>query len=511
MNYGGQPNSRVDLTPLENYTNSNKIQKNPLLEEDQEDQDDFVFIERQQKQQNQQNQQRKKLPFEYPSSPIAEDVSPYDVLGVSKDNSIDEINAVYKRLVIMLHPDKQMTAEALKMGWSVEEKNQAFREVRKAYQTILKTRKESNFPDYNIDYFINEEFSQQNALDRMGMTQEEARGEFNADRFNDNFKKEQSYHEHQGFNDPFSRGYNEFSTGKNFNSSDKITMPVRSDIEVSKNPILSKPEMVNGKIVRYVPKDTASVGLAPTGGFMELGVTVIDDFSMTMDCKGGICGSDLMSVYGQNNENWEDSVARDEKLYKKYNDQTRPEKKMNNLKNYRDQNATPKFDPRIQKQIDEENAKNEKMKSVRNSYLKQQDDYYENYSKRTIANHANNTRQHPFQQQTPPQLQQQPTRTNNFSQTQRPPQFQEYSTLNYNPHQQQLMTHNDQQPQQYHQPYQYQQQTQQQYQQQRPPQQQYQQQLFNNTDINSNLINRQLDTRSDQTKSQNPLFQQFFG
>jgi hypothetical protein len=162
-------------------------------------------------------------------------------------------------------------------------------------------------------------------------------------------------------------------------------MPTRPDIEVEKNPILQKPKMKDGKIVRYNPRDRASVGLAPTGGYMELGLTTVDDFSMTMDCKGGICGSDLQAVYGENHENWEDSVARDSSLYSKYNDETKPEKKMNQLKSARDSKYFEDFDPQVQRQIDEEERQKQQMQKIKEMHLRKQDAYYDEYANRMLG------------------------------------------------------------------------------------------------------------------------------
>lgn len=334
--------------------------------------------------------EEKKLPFQYPMPKESKKRSPYEILGVNPDDSIDEINAIYKKLVINLHPDKGLNEEAIKMGWTIEDKNRAFRQVRKAYKTILKSRKESDCPDYNIDYYINEEFTQTHRLDRLGMTKADTTPDnFNINKFNRGYEAEMKYHEQHGFSDPYSRGYNEFDTGKDYNSNEKIKMPVRADIDVTKNPKLAKAPMKNGQIIRHVPKDQASFGMEPNGSYAELGITNIQDFSMTMDCKGGICGSDLMAVYGQNTENWEDSVARDRNLYSKYNDETRIDKKMNLLRSERENFDFKAVDPEIQRQIRQEEEMNRKMDQMRASYIQSQDRYYDEYASRMLRNVPN--------------------------------------------------------------------------------------------------------------------------
>jgi curved DNA-binding protein CbpA len=395
--------SKIDLTPLEedNYRRQlesrerNHDYQRPIISPELETTQPQSYVRgvtnrNYDVRQPQTQKPKKRLPIEYPS--LKTETSPYEILGVSSDTSIDEINKLYKKLVISLHPDKGLSEEAIQMGWTVEEKNQAFRDVRKAYQTILKTRKDSDCPDYNIDYYIDEEFSQAHRLDKMGLNPTDALPEnFNVKHFNQNFSAEQQFHEQNGFSNPYERGYNEFGKSKeDFFRDDKIKMPTRADIEVTKNPVLERAQMKDGRLINYVPKDQESFGLqAPGVGYTELGITTVEDFSMTMDCKGGICGSDLMSVYGQNNENWEDSVARDQSLYAKYNDQTRPEKKMNRLHNDRKNFDFKDVDPEIQRQIDQEKAAEERMERMRRSFVSSQDRYYDEFASRALRNVPN--------------------------------------------------------------------------------------------------------------------------
>jgi hypothetical protein len=341
---------------------------------------------------------QEKLPSSYPipleHGPGGESQNPYTLLGVTPETPIEDINAVYKKLLIVLHPDKGITEDAQRLGWTVEEKNKAFRQIRNAYKVILKTRKEMDFPDYNLDYFVNEEFSQQYGLDRLNMTKQDTSPDnFSLNKFNQNFGTEQQYHEKQGFADPFAQGYKEFGGNKVFSDSGPtLKMPARPDIEAYTPTEFAKPEMVDGRIAKYIPKDIESVGIQASHGvgFAELGLTTVDDFSMSMSCKGGICGSDLMSVYGTNNENWEDSVARDKELYNKYNDTTAPERKMSKLRSSRKTFDFKDVDPTIQRQIDEEERQNKRMQAMRQSYIQDQDRYYDEFAQRTIMQQPNN-------------------------------------------------------------------------------------------------------------------------
>ena len=60
----------------------------------------------------------------------------YEVLGVAKGASDDEIKAAYRKLAIKFHPDKYAT-QSLQAQKDAEQK---FKEVNEAYDTIKKAR-----------------------------------------------------------------------------------------------------------------------------------------------------------------------------------------------------------------------------------------------------------------------------------------------------------------------------------------------------------------------------------
>lgn len=57
---------------------------------------------------------------------------PYAVLEVEETNSVSEVKAAYRKVVLKYHPDKR------KDKVSIEEANRKFREVKKAYEMIIK-------------------------------------------------------------------------------------------------------------------------------------------------------------------------------------------------------------------------------------------------------------------------------------------------------------------------------------------------------------------------------------
>lgn len=320
----------------------------------------------------------KKNPLTYPIQETQQIKDPYKTLGVKNTDTLDTIHKVYKKYITALHPDKALTTEAKKLGWTVESKFEAFTEVKDAYEKILILRKESKCPDYNIDYYIDEELKT-----RLSTTfkQEDTRPEnYNKDKFNKNFEIEKKKHEENGFIDPFAKGYEGFGRTSEEDAKAILRGSGRAEVPIPKQYNLEKPKLTEeGRLVVAVPKETQAFGL-PTHNipFSELGLTTVTNFSIKSTCKGGLCGTDLVSAYS-NNEYWEDSVKRDPDLYKKYTDTTDPAKLISKRTEKVD------FDPIIQQQINAEKEKEEKMEELRRTYLKQQDLYYDRVSTGRIA------------------------------------------------------------------------------------------------------------------------------
>lgn len=307
-------------------------------------------------------------------------ISPYQILGVKEDDSLSDITKVYKNLMRILHPDKSNTSGYQELNLSIEKRIEAFRNVKNAYTNILKYRKESQYPDYNLDYFIEQELKQ-NLQNTDYTVQDTTPENFNVNIFNNKFSGEKELHEKNGMADPYSRGYEMFST-KNMNDSGPVKIQPRKAIDVSTPKTFSSNEIVN-----YLPKEAAVLlGETSSIGYQELGITTVDDFSMvTGSCKGKLCGSDLMSVYGKNKENWEDSVSKNKQLFDRYNDDTDLTKKMNSIQGSRAGIYSEPLDKDIQKKIDEDIETAKMMENIRQRNLQKVEGYYTNYTKGQIT------------------------------------------------------------------------------------------------------------------------------
>jgi len=343
----------------------------------------------------------RKAPTAYPISkptkpePIK---NPYKTLGVKNTDSLETINASYKKLIFALHPDKALTKEALQLGWSVADKNDAFNSVKTAYEEILKLRKTSDFPDYNIDYYINEELkirsmfpttNQQNQQQFIQQPQQNQQQTVNKPQqiyqkvapeiFNKAFEQEQRKNAEEGLIiDPYAKGYSDFGRTSEKEANAIFRSGSRADIPVPKSKKDYKFDEVklgeDGRLINYVPKDTDKFGL-PTHkiGYAELGLTVIDDFSVKSTTKGPLCGTDLTNAYS-NQEYWEDvALSKDIDLYNKYNDKTDLNKMMSQLKTSR----VDKFeiDPVLQEKLNREAEQEQMLEDLRQMQQKKQDLY----------------------------------------------------------------------------------------------------------------------------------------
>ena len=338
-------------------------------------------------------------------------VDPYKVIGIKNTDTLDTIHSAYKKLIMVLHPDKALTTEAKKMGWTMSDKNEAFESVKKAYDQILIIRKESDCPDYNIDYYINEELkikikddfkknsndSNDNSNIRPQLTvpliSAASGSEFNADKFNKTFEHDKKYHEENGYIDPFSRGYNSFGRTSETEAASIMRSGSRPDIPIPKSKDQYKfdePELnEEGRLITTIPKETSKFGL-PTHNipYTELGLTTVSDYSVKSTYKGGLYGTDLQSAYGSNNEYWEDITRKkDTDLYNKFNNKSGLDELMNKIKNERVDKYD--FDPILQEKLDREEEQERKLEEIRKRHQEQQDLYFDKMSVGRVSYNQN--------------------------------------------------------------------------------------------------------------------------
>ena len=415
-----------------------------------------------------------KNPLDYPIQ------SPYEILGVSETDPFDKITAVYRKLLLALHPDKQLTSKAKKLGWTKEEKIEAYNNVVDAYREIKENNKKFKFaPQDNVEYNISSDFTNdtqfqdfvrsepptvhksskpkrqnyvfpnqyqqnlqqnqqfqyqqeplrghsppevepqqhlqqqynqnyieprdnsfnsqfpvqnlnpvynQNAMVQHDWTrrpltvQDPLRSRYeddvrkpmytdnskssmspiapdrmNMNLFNAKFVERKKKEETLGFIDPYARGYAAFGSSESDRQYIKNNMS-RPDIDVTMNPHIVQ---VNS-LVDYAPQE-----ICAAGQFCELGISKIDDFSVVVN---GLDCADLMHVYGQNREFWEDTAMRNTDIYNKYNDLTPVDKKMHKQINNRS-NELNKKDMAIEKQIQQKKTRDDKMEVMRQMYL----------------------------------------------------------------------------------------------------------------------------------------------
>lgn len=287
--------------------------------------------------------------------------NPYEILGVKQSDSVEYIESVYNNYMRLLHPDRAHTKESRKLGMTQEEKVKYMQIIRSAYSTILSTKKETKYPDYTKQYTIDNDV-------RINVAKE-LKGEFNRENFNAAFDNASQRDKKAGIIDAYSRGYEEFDKGKNYNSVGTLALPSYTDVEdVTKSRVYKNKD---DRLIEYSP-DIFDMGT----GYQELGLTNVSNFSITTTGKTGLGGCDLMAVYGQNLEPWEQVAMRDPKLSVKFLDTEDVHKKMSKMESERGSVYDLPLD---YKMLEAEKARNfalEQQEKIRMANTEYRDEYY---------------------------------------------------------------------------------------------------------------------------------------
>ncbi len=330
----------------------------------------------------------KKLPVNYPMQDDADNLFNgyewFEILGTSSDADLQTIDKAYKKLILKLHPDKKLSEQAKKMGWTEQDKLEAFENVRKAYAFIKghKKKMDKRVPDYDMPYNVESDYKIGNP-EAMGLDPKEVAK--NPAMFNQQFDRHKKKQEMDGFGNPMDIGYSHiFKNGlTEEEKQNEIKMiragQARPNIDVPINPKQQKIKTnPDGTIVRHNPLDKNSFALVSNNlGFSELGIKHIGDFSVTVQSsKNSLSGSDLMAVYGSNKEYWEDSFMRDKELAAKFTDTTQVDKKLNIYQNERNGFDAKTVDPQIMRQLNEEERRYALMEKARIKNQMTQDQYY---------------------------------------------------------------------------------------------------------------------------------------
>jgi len=226
------------------------------------------------------------------------ELTPYDILGIEPTSDKYAISGAYKRMILLVHPDK---AKSNGLGWTKDQCQEAFGKIRKAYKTIVRDLNFTDMPDYNLDY-------DNNAVDRLDV------GDFkkckNVAEFNKLYTAQRTAEMRDGYVDAYSIGYDKFNRPADDNKT-KILLTKEYSPSASEH----KAKKTRNKMVKH----TQMKSLASSDSEYELGLTTVDDFSFKGGgSKNGLMGSDLSQVH-EEFENWDVSVSRNPELYKKYN------------------------------------------------------------------------------------------------------------------------------------------------------------------------------------------------
>ncbi len=299
--------------------------------------------------------------------------NPYEVLGVSETDSIEQIEMAYKGFMKILHPDKANTPEAKRLGMTQDEKMRYLSLIVESYKTIKETYRDRRYPDTKQTYKVDQDHT---IKFNHGLTENDAKN-FNSSKFNNIFDTGLQRDMDAGMSDPFKRGYNDFDTGKDFseNNNTKVVAQTYSgtiSVENSKN--TKAPKMKDNRLTEYIP-DTTSF-FDSSSNYQELGLTNISDFSMTIQGKGSIHGTDLMSAYGNNMEPWEHTVKKDAALYAKYNDDEDITSKSNKIKTDRANIYNLPVDQNMANDLKKYNERIAKKEIKRISNMGVRDEYY---------------------------------------------------------------------------------------------------------------------------------------
>lgn len=257
-------------------------------------------------------------------------INPYQILGVSENDSIEHIDYVYREFIKLLHPDK-LSSQNLKI--KDQEKAEYLQLIRDAYNAIMSSNVKLNNPKRSNEYKNDIKITMDKAFINNGKISQ-ANSESFDKKFNEAFEHRLEIDRNAGLTNGFERGYKEFDNGKNFESSGPLTLPSYSgDIDVKPSAILQHQEIGDTRLTEYKPE---FVSFADTAvNYQEVGITSVSDFTMAPTGKSGIGGADLMSVYGANYEPWEKTAMRDSRLSTKFTDSTNITQKMSKMESTR--------------------------------------------------------------------------------------------------------------------------------------------------------------------------------
>lgn len=292
--------------------------------------------------------------------------NPYEILGVKETDSIEHIENVYKSYIKLLHPDKENTAEVKRLNMSRKERTEFLIILQNAYKSIINSTKEVNYPDYKINYEIDETV-------RIGNMNDIKPGDSN-NKFNAVFEKSKERDKKAGIVDAFSKGYSEFDSGRSFSNTNKVTAQSYSpDVDVTAAAVKKRTNTKDDRLVEYLP----NIGFMDTElNFQELGIVNITNFGLSASGKGGMSATDLNDAYGNNYEVWEETVKRDKTLSEKFSDDASVKKRFMSQQLSRESIYNEPIDRNMLRAEARRNDIIEKQNKIRQANLGLYDSYY---------------------------------------------------------------------------------------------------------------------------------------
>ena len=133
------------LEALHYFKLSNKLMKSPQTDEFikkcEEKVKEIREKEKEEEQKNEQNGEKPKNTDDEACEKIINNKDYYDILGITKETSNDDIKRAYKKLAIKFHPDKNKSPKA----------EEAFKKIATAYQTLTDPKKRELFDKYGSE------------------------------------------------------------------------------------------------------------------------------------------------------------------------------------------------------------------------------------------------------------------------------------------------------------------------------------------------------------------------
>jgi len=280
-----------------------------------------------------------------------DNLSPFDILGIEKTDDKYIISGAYRRMILLVHPDKVKSSG---LNWTTAQCNEAFNKIRGAYKTIIKSYNFVDMPDYDLKY------SEENME---AITKESFK---NIKDFNTRFEKHKLKEEKEGYLDPYqTNGYSEF--GRTIKNTNDLKNKLSKEYKVSKKLETRRQK----QLIRHKPEIMNS----GSSNIFEFGLSNVDDFGFSSIGKSSnsLMGADLSQVHN-NDENWESSIQRNKKDYEKYNNTGSLQNDVERIKSERELfDSVP---------IKYEKAKLDDFEKIkkRNLIQKRRDDYYYNKS-----------------------------------------------------------------------------------------------------------------------------------